>query len=75
VREIPSIARHRETRRATVPIRALFGTRDAAVHRTLAAPETANADDYTLEPRQYDSLHHRRATGSRADEADRESRR
>ena len=28
---------------------ALFGTRDAAVHRSLAAPETANADDYTLE--------------------------
>lgn len=38
-----------ETRRTTVSIRALFGTRDAAVHRSLAAPETANADDYPLE--------------------------
>jgi surfactin synthase thioesterase subunit len=32
-----------------VPIRALFGLRDTAVHPSLAAPETANADDYTLE--------------------------
>jgi pimeloyl-ACP methyl ester carboxylesterase len=49
VREIPSGARQPETRRATVPIRALFGLRDTAVHPSLAAPETANADDYTLE--------------------------
>lgn len=49
IREIPRGARHPETRRATVPIRALFGTRDTAVHVSLAAPETANADDYTLE--------------------------
>lgn len=49
LREMPAIARHPETRRATVPIRALFGLSDAAIHRSLAAVETANADDYTLE--------------------------
>ena len=49
VREIPRSARNPEMRRATVPIRALFGMRDNAVHHSLAAPETANADDYTLE--------------------------
>ena len=49
VREIPGGARNPETRRATVPIRALFGTGDAAIHTSLVAPETANADDYTLE--------------------------
>ena len=43
-------ARNPETRRATVPIRALFGTRDRAVVRLpMVSPETANADDYTLE--------------------------
>jgi pimeloyl-ACP methyl ester carboxylesterase len=49
LREIPGGARNPETRRATVPIRALFGTGDAAIHTSLVAPETANADDYTLE--------------------------
>ncbi|HEX2285093.1 MAG TPA: alpha/beta hydrolase [Mycobacterium sp.] len=49
LREIPSSARHPETRRATVPIRVLFGLGDTAVHPSFAAPETANADDYTLE--------------------------
>jgi pimeloyl-ACP methyl ester carboxylesterase len=49
LREIPAGARHPEKRRATVPIRALFGVHDKAVHRSLVAPETANADDYTLE--------------------------
>jgi pimeloyl-ACP methyl ester carboxylesterase len=49
VHEIFGSARRSETRRATVPIRALFGERDTAVHPSLAAPETANADDYTLE--------------------------
>jgi pimeloyl-ACP methyl ester carboxylesterase len=49
LREIPAGTRHPETRRATVPIRALFGTGDFAIHRSLAAAETANADDYTLE--------------------------
>jgi pimeloyl-ACP methyl ester carboxylesterase len=32
-----------------VPIRALFGVADAAVHPSWVAAETANADDYTLE--------------------------
>jgi pimeloyl-ACP methyl ester carboxylesterase len=49
LREIPQAARNPEKRRATVPIRALFGTGDAAVSRALVAAETANADDYTLE--------------------------
>lgn len=49
LRELPASSRHPETRRATVPIRALFGVRDFAIHRSLAAAETANADDYTLE--------------------------
>jgi pimeloyl-ACP methyl ester carboxylesterase len=49
LREIPQGARNPETRRATVPIRALYGTGDLAVHRSFIAPETANADDYTVE--------------------------
>ena len=49
VREIPGGARYPETRRATVPIRALFGVNDVAIHPSLVGPETANADDYTLE--------------------------
>ncbi|MDP9168296.1 MAG: alpha/beta hydrolase, partial [Actinomycetota bacterium] len=48
--ELPAGARDPETRRATVPIRALFGMADFAVHHSLASPETANADDYTFEP-------------------------
>jgi pimeloyl-ACP methyl ester carboxylesterase len=48
-REMPQSARNPETRRATVPIRALFGLGDAAVHPSWVAAETANADDYTLE--------------------------
>jgi pimeloyl-ACP methyl ester carboxylesterase len=48
-REIPSSARNPETRRATVPIRALFGLHDAAISPSMVAAETANADDYTLE--------------------------
>jgi pimeloyl-ACP methyl ester carboxylesterase len=50
LREIPSAARHPETRRSTVPIRVLFGTGDFAVHRSLADPATAHADDYTFDP-------------------------
>ena len=50
LREIPASARNPETRRATVPIRVLFGTGDFAVHQSLADPATANADDYTFEP-------------------------
>jgi pimeloyl-ACP methyl ester carboxylesterase len=34
---------------ATIPIRALLGAGDAAVHRSFVAAETANVDDYTLE--------------------------
>jgi hypothetical protein len=39
VREIPGGARNPETRRATVPIRALFGTGDAAIHPSLIGPK------------------------------------
>jgi pimeloyl-ACP methyl ester carboxylesterase len=46
--ELPAGARDPEVRRATVPIRALFGMEDFAVHHSLAAPNTANADDYTF---------------------------
>ncbi|WP_227980551.1 alpha/beta fold hydrolase [Nocardia spumae] len=49
LKELPAAGRHPERRRATVPIRALFGTGDAAIHRSLAAAETARADDYTVE--------------------------
>lgn len=50
LRELPAGAREPEQRRATVPIRALFGMADFAVHPSLADPATANADDYTFEP-------------------------
>lgn len=50
LREMPRAARNPEARRATVPIRVLFGMGDAAVHPSLADPQTANADDYTFEP-------------------------
>jgi pimeloyl-ACP methyl ester carboxylesterase len=49
LKEFPSAARTSETRRATVPIRTLFGVDDTAIHRSLAAAETAKADDYTFE--------------------------
>ena len=49
LRELPAGARDPERRRATVPIRALLGTKDFAVHRSLLSPETALADDYTVE--------------------------
>jgi pimeloyl-ACP methyl ester carboxylesterase len=49
LREIPRAARHPEKRRATVPIRALYGVNDNVIHESWMAPETANADDYTLE--------------------------
>jgi pimeloyl-ACP methyl ester carboxylesterase len=47
---MPSGARNPELRRIAVPIRALFGTGDIAVHPSLASPATARADDYTFEP-------------------------
>jgi pimeloyl-ACP methyl ester carboxylesterase len=53
VREMPAAARNPETRRATVPIRALFGMKDFAVHPSLADPATANAEDYTFDPVPY----------------------
>jgi pimeloyl-ACP methyl ester carboxylesterase len=49
IREIPQGARNPERRRATVPIRVLFGTGDVVVPVSYVSPETANADDYTLE--------------------------
>jgi pimeloyl-ACP methyl ester carboxylesterase len=49
LREIPRNARHPETRRSAVPTHALFGVDDAAIDKSLASAETANADDYTLE--------------------------
>jgi len=49
LREAPAAVRNPEQRRATVPIRVLFGVDDAAIHRELAAAETALADDYELE--------------------------
>jgi pimeloyl-ACP methyl ester carboxylesterase len=48
--ELPNSAKSPEQRRATVPIRALFGMHDFAVHHSLASPATADADDYTFEP-------------------------
>ena len=75
LREMPSGARNPEVRRATVPIRALFGMGDIAVHPSLASPETANADDYTFEPVDCRPLRHRRAARPGARQADRPGRR
>lgn len=50
LRELPGAAGNPERRRATAPIRVLFGMHDFAVHHSLASPDTANADDYTFEP-------------------------
>jgi pimeloyl-ACP methyl ester carboxylesterase len=49
LRELPANSRRPEERRSTVPTRALFGIRDAAIHVSLASESTANADDYRLE--------------------------
>lgn len=49
LRELPAAARQPEHRRASAPIRVLFGMHDFAVHPALASPATANADDYTFE--------------------------
>jgi pimeloyl-ACP methyl ester carboxylesterase len=48
--ELPSAAKNPEQRRTAVPIRALFGMSDFAVHHSLASPVSAKADDYTFEP-------------------------
>lgn len=47
--ELPGAVRNPERRRATVPIRCLFGAGDNAVHPSMVAAETANADDYTVD--------------------------
>lgn len=47
--ELPSAARQPETRRATVPIRVLYGAGDVVVRPSMVSAETAKADDYTLE--------------------------
>lgn len=49
LREARESARNPERRRSTVPTRALFARNDTAIHASLAAAETARADDYTLE--------------------------
>ncbi len=49
LKEVPASVRKPERRRGTLPIRALFGVDDAAVHYSLAAAESARADDYTVE--------------------------
>jgi pimeloyl-ACP methyl ester carboxylesterase len=47
--ELRAGSREPERRRSTVPTLALFGACDKAVHHSLAAAQTANADDYRLE--------------------------
>jgi pimeloyl-ACP methyl ester carboxylesterase len=47
--ELPALRRNPETRRSHVPTRALFGAHDTAIHHSLAAAQSANADDYELE--------------------------
>jgi pimeloyl-ACP methyl ester carboxylesterase len=49
LREIPAGTLNPERRRSTVMTRALFGTDDVAIHASLAAEATAQADDYRLE--------------------------
>lgn len=49
LREARESARNPERRRSTVPTRALFARDDFAIDPSLAAAETARADDYTLE--------------------------
>lgn len=48
-RELPAAARKPELRRATVPIRALLGQSDFAIHPALASAATANAQNYAFE--------------------------
>lgn len=47
--EIPRTARHPEKRRATVPIRAVYGVKDHVIDESWTSPENAIADDFTLE--------------------------
>lgn len=55
VRELLSTARHPEKRRATVPIRAIYGVQKNVIHASWTSPENALADDFTLE--KIDSTH------------------
>ena len=48
-KEIPASIRNGERRRSTVPTRVLFGRKDTAIHPSLAAAETARADDYRID--------------------------
>jgi pimeloyl-ACP methyl ester carboxylesterase len=48
LREVPIAARQPERRRATVPIRALHGSADFAIHPALLSARTAIADDYSV---------------------------
>lgn len=47
-REVPAIIRRREKRRLSLPIRALHGVDDQAIHHSLASKRTALADDYEV---------------------------
>ena len=49
LRELPRAAMHPEKRRASVPIRALFGVKDHVINEAWTSPENALADDFTLE--------------------------
>jgi pimeloyl-ACP methyl ester carboxylesterase len=49
MRELLSTARHPEKRRATIPIRALYGVKNNVIHEAWTSPENAIADDFTLE--------------------------
>lgn len=62
LRELPASGRGRAPH-ATVPIRCLFGTGDAAIHPSLAAAETADADGLPGRTRRRQPLRHRRAPG------------
>lgn len=48
LREVIRVGRH-EHRRASIPLRALFGKDDPAIHWSMAAADTARADDYQVE--------------------------
>jgi pimeloyl-ACP methyl ester carboxylesterase len=49
LRELPKKGMKKETRRSTVPTLCVFGVEDSAVHYSLAAAESARADEYRLE--------------------------
>lgn len=46
--ELPRLAASPERRRVDIPVRALFGAEDRAIHPSLAAEATARAADYSL---------------------------